>query len=116
MSVSLVGEQEDIKAIIVVDALDECSQSEELVELISEMRSWKPTNLRILVVSRQHFEGSDDLEELQPVRISIQDELANNDISMFVEETLSKDIKLRKWPPHIKSEIKFALVSKSNGM
>ena len=104
------------KAIVAVDALDECSDPEELVQFIGEMRSWEAADLRILVVSRQHFEGTDALEELQPVHVSIQDEIANNDIMTFVQEILNKDLKLRNWPPKVKDEIETALVSKSSGM
>jgi len=39
------------KAIIVVDALDECSEPEELVEFIGEMKSWRTANFAI--TSRQ---------------------------------------------------------------
>lgn len=104
------------KATVLVDALDECSQPEELVQLIGDIRSWETTDLRLLVVSRQHFEGTDALEELQPVHVSIQDEVANNDISTFVQEILNKDLKLRYWPLKVKNEIKTALVTKSSGM
>jgi hypothetical protein len=104
------------KTIVVVDALDECSKPEELVQFIGEMRSWEIADLRLLVVSRQHFEGTDALEELQPVHVSIQDEVANNDILTFVQEILNKDLKLRHWPLKVKNEIETALVSKSSGM
>jgi hypothetical protein len=104
------------KAIAVVDALDECSEPEQLVQFIGEMRSWETADLRLLVVSRQHFEGTDALEELQPVHVSIQDEVANNDILTFVQEILNKDVKLRRWPLKVKNEIETALVSKSSGM
>jgi len=104
------------KAIVVVDALDECSEPEQLVQFIGEMRSWETADLRLLVVSRQHFEGTDALEELQPVHISIQDEVANNDILTYVQEILNKDVKLSHWPLNVKNEIETALVSKSSGM
>jgi hypothetical protein len=105
-----------VKTIVAVDALDECSTPEELVQFIGEMRSWEAADLRLLVVSRQHFEGADALEELQPVHVSILHEVANNDISMFVQEILKKDLKLRRWPLKVKNEIETALVSKSSGM
>jgi len=104
------------EVIVVVDALDECSNPEELVQFIGEMRSWKPVNLRLLVVSRQHFDGASELEELGPIQVSIQDELANNDISNFVEDVLNKDVKMRYWPVKVKNDIKSALVSKASGM
>lgn len=104
------------KGIIVVDALDECSDPEELVQFIGEMKSWEIANFRQLVVSRQHFEGTDALEELQPVHVAIQDDVANNDIKMFVQEILKKDLKLKRWPVKVKNEIEIALVSKSSGM
>jgi hypothetical protein len=104
------------KAIVVADALDECSEPEQLVQFIGEMRSWETTDLRLLVVSRQHFEGTDALQELQSVHVSIQDEVANNDILTFVQEMLNKDVKLKHWPLKVKNEIETALVSKSSGM
>ena len=104
------------RAIVAVDALDECSEPEELVKFIGEMRSWETGDLRLLVVSRHHFEGTDGLEELQPVHVSIQDEAANSDILRFVQEILNRDLKLRHWPLKVKNEIETALVSKANGM
>jgi hypothetical protein len=104
------------KALVVVDALDECSNPEELVQFIGEIRSWEIADLRLLVISRKHFEGANLLEDLRPVNVSIQDELANDDISTFVRETLSNDSKLKSWPPKVKNEIETLLLSKSSGM
>lgn len=108
--------RESAKTTAVVDALDECSEPEELIQFLGEMRSLGTTALRLLVVSRQHFEGADTLEELKPVHISIQDEAANDDILRFVQEILNKDLKLRHWPVQVKNKIETALVSKSSGM
>jgi len=102
--------------IVVVDALEECSNPVELVQFIGEMRSWKTVDLRILVMSRKHFDGADELEELRPIQVSIQDELANNDILIFVDDVLNKDLKIRHWPTKVKDDIKSALVSKAGGM
>jgi len=104
------------KATVVVDALDECSNPEELVQFIGEMRSWNTGHLLLLIVSRQHFEGADELQEFRPIHVSIQDEVANNDIFKFVKETLDKDPKLKYWPPKVKNEIESALISKASGM
>lgn len=106
----------NITTIVAIDALDECSDPEELVTFLGEMRSWNADNLRLLLVSRQHFEGADGLEELQPVRVSIQNQIANTDISTFVQEILNKDFKLKRWPVQVKAKIESALVSKSSGM
>ena len=104
------------KSVVVVDALDECSEPEELIQFIAEIISWEKAGLRLLVVSRRHFEGTDVLEDLQPAHVSIQGEVANNDIKTFVQEILNKDVKLKHWPLKVKHNIETALVSKSNGM
>lgn len=108
--------RQSLEAIIVVDALDECSQPEELVQLIEEIRSWRITKLKIIVVSREQFEGADILADLQPVHVPMRGDIANNDISMFVEGILGRDVKLRKWPLHVKEQIKSTLISKARGM
>lgn len=107
---------QSVEAIVVVDALDECSQPEELVQLFEEIRSWETTKLKTIVISREQFEGADVLEELRPVHISMRGNIANNDISMFVEGILSRDIKLRKWPLEVKEQIRSTLISKAHGM
>lgn len=104
------------KVVVVIDALDECSAPEELVQFIEDLRSWNDTAIQLLVVSRRHFDGTDALEELRPVHVSIQDESANNDILKFVQEILGRDPKLKRWPPKVKREIEKALIFQSSGM
>lgn len=102
--------------ILAIDALDESTESDVVVEFIGELRSWKACDLSILLVSRPHFDGVDELKEFEPAMVSIYDDLANNDILMFVEQSLQKDPVLKHWPPKIKKDIKNILMKKSLGM
>jgi hypothetical protein len=101
---------------LVIDALDECLQCEELLQFIDEIKSWELPNVRLIVASRQHFESESLMNDLNPVRVSIQDEIANDDILAFIQARLEKEPKLKFWPPELKAEIEELLLEKACGM
>lgn len=112
--------QEFEEVFFVVDALDECPKAcerEELLSLIAEMKSWSPSNIHLLVTSRQE----PDIEEtlfplLTSPAIPIQGFQIDMDIRLHVADQLSSDPKLNKWPKAVKMEIENALVEGAGGM
>ena len=61
-----------------------------------------------------------DIEsQLQPIvryEIDIQSAIVDEDIRRYVQDRLTVDPKLKKWPPAVKDEITSVMQEKSNGM
>jgi Cdc6-like AAA superfamily ATPase len=105
---------------IVLDALDECSEREELFKRISEVQTWKPQQFHLLVTSRR----LPDIEEaLAPLtnsqdRVCIQSKVVDADILAYVNERLQNDQRLSRWrnKPQVQEEIRSQLMEKADGM
>ena len=67
---------------IVLDALDECTQRAELVEIFETMMGWKVPNLHLLVTSRREHDIESSLKGYVDPRNSIclQSEVVDQDI------------------------------------
>ena len=108
--------QEPREAYIIVDALDECTEREALLELIERIVGWKISTLHILVTSRQEREIEDCLVALSWRRVDLQETVVAGDIEMHVRERLQNDSKLKKWPAKVQAEIEAALTEGAHGM
>ncbi|KAJ6450209.1 ankyrin repeat-containing domain protein [Mycena vitilis] len=98
---------------VVLDALDECSEHDELVEFISTLRGWsKPVHLLVTSQPRTLFLESAVFDEVSVVLL--ESETTRSDILQFVESELASKSKLK----HIKKAKDAApkIVNKSNGM
>src|SRR4051794_2299950 len=62
---------------IILDALDECTEREELLVLIKDMAEWNLGKLHILATSRREKDIEDALESLVTDQICIQTALVN---------------------------------------
>ena len=105
---------------IVLDALDECQERQELLEDIKKIVDWKLEKLHILVTSRREKDIEETLEPLvrdQGV-ICIQSALVNDDIRAYVHERLQTDRRLKRWQkkPEVQQEIETTLMDKADGM
>ncbi|KAA6415797.1 MAG: hypothetical protein FRX48_00515 [Lasallia pustulata] len=105
---------------IVLDALDECSDREELLERMGEIQGWKLRQLRMLVTSRWLIDIKESLEPLTEPRgkICIQSSLVDADILTYVRGRLQNDRALKRWRgmPQVQEEIETTLKEKANGM
>ena len=101
---------------VILDALDECRQREDLLLLIEEVMSWKLGNLHLLATSRKEEDISDYLDPLVTDQICIQSALVEADIRVHIQERLQNDRNLKKWPANVKDEIESTLISGANGM
>jgi osmotically-inducible protein OsmY len=104
------------QAFVILDALDECMEREELLELIETILAWKIENLHILATSRNEKDINDFLESLVTGQISIEGASVDADIRTHIREQLKKDSKLRKWPANIQTEIEETLMKGAAGM
>ena len=108
---------EDFKeTFIIVDALDECTEREELLGLIDTIVGWKFERLHILATSRREKDIEETLSPLITSQIDIQSTLVTADIQVYVHERLQSDPKLRKWPTKVQQEIEATLTGQAHGM
>ena len=105
---------------IILDALDECAEREELLTDLESIVAWKDANLHVLVTSRKENDIERALVPLVGERstISIQNALVNADICTYVHDRLQTDRNLQRWQkyPKVQLEIEATLVRKADGM
>jgi hypothetical protein len=108
---------------IVADALDECPRNREgnlraeLLELITEINSWSPSNIHLLITSRPEQDIKEILTSLPTTRmISLHGSQVASDIKLHISSQLSTDPKLRTWPREEKAHIEKVLTMGANGM
>ena len=105
---------------IVIDALDECAERDELLTDLEEIASWEDANLHVLATSRREKDIEDALTPLSNARnrISIQSALVNADIRTYIHDRLQTDRKLKRWQKHpkVQLEIEDTLMRKADGM
>jgi hypothetical protein len=108
------------QAYVVLDALDECSQRSELMELLTNMGRWQLHNGHVIVTSRRER----DIESVM-LKISSRQshmclgiEAIDEDIRQYVRRRLSGDKTLSKWRKDIilRQEIETTLIHGSKGM
>ena len=101
---------------ILLDALDECSDRLELMELIQTMAEWRYDSLHLLVTSRNERDIGDSIQLFAKDEdfIALESETVNKDIGAYVRQRL-REGKLAKWHKD-SAEIEAALMKKSYGM
>ena len=100
---------------IVVDALDECTDQEELFALLNSIRDWNLECLSILVTSRDEPDIRECVHPAPEQEINLRNAAIENDVRLFIVETLRKDKRLQDWSD-IFPEIEGALTSGAHGM
>ena len=101
---------------ILLDALDECTDREDLLEFIEALMKWNVHDLHVLATSRKENDIAMSLEPLVTCQLCIQSALVDADICVHVRERLSHDPKLKKWPVDVQKEIEAALTKGAKGM
>lgn len=105
---------------IILDALDECAERDELLTDLEEVASWEDANLHVLATSRREKDIEEALTPLSEARnrISIQSALVNADIRTYIHDRLQTDRKLKRWQkyPKVQLEIEDTLMRKVDGM
>lgn len=103
---------------LVFDALDECTEKENLMRLLTHIWNSNHSNLHILVASRREGYIQDALEPLVSFKVGIQSHVVNQDIRVFIHSRIESNPRLRSWCtiPAVKAEIEDALVNGADGM
>jgi hypothetical protein len=106
------------KTYLVIDALDECNEREResFLASLGEIKAVASGNYSIFIASRLETDIQRKMDELSPVEVVVQQRLVDEDIRAHVRACLVKDVKLKKWPEAVKTEIENRLTSGANGM
>ncbi|KAJ6201931.1 hypothetical protein J3E72DRAFT_410373 [Bipolaris maydis] len=105
---------------IILDALDECTQRQELINILEVMASWQLDNIHLLMTSRKERDIESSLESYikEKDTICLQRDVVDCDIQQYVQQRLSNDKTLAKWSKDaaIRQEIEAALMHGACGM
>ena len=101
---------------LIVDALDECSDREELLRTLKDLATWEGANLHILATSRLEHDIKITMVDLHNHKeTSIRSMIVDADIRAYVNDRLETDPKLRRFAKH-RIEIEDTLMEKADGM
>ncbi|KAJ7078816.1 hypothetical protein C8R43DRAFT_1177831 [Mycena crocata] len=100
---------------IVLDALDECGDSEfrRLVEFVSLLRKWTKTPLHLLISSQPRLIFTKSFQSLPRIQLDVH--LIRQDIQFFIANEIKNNLDLEIWRPHA-AEVTERITRKSNGM
>ena len=105
---------------IVLDALDECTQRLELINVLETMADWNLQNSHILMTSRRERDITSSLEGYIDAEhtICLQSDVVDNDIQQYVRQRLSDDKSLAKWKKDtaIRQEVETVIMRGARGM
>lgn len=99
---------------IIIDALDECSEREDMVKLISQFGG-RSARHSMMILSRREKDIT-GLQQILSHDILIPSAKVDNAIRLHVLTRLDEDARLKKWPKSIKNEIEDSLVNVTRGM
>lgn len=101
---------------IVLDALDECTDREDLLTFLCDSVNSKLTGLCVMATSRREKDIEEHLRPIANYNIDIQSAVVDKDIEVYVRDRLAIDPKLRKWPKSVQGEITSVMMEKAKGM
>ena len=101
---------------VVLDALDESVDCEEILHFINLIHGWDLSRLHLLVTSRQLADIEESLTNLVTEKICLQDSEVNEDIILYVADKLENDKSLSSFPPDIRFQIQKRLLEGQDGM
>lgn len=99
---------------IVVDALDECQDVDELIALLKKLNSLKKA--RIFVASRREQRIQESLYNISSIYLTDESAHLESDIAKLVDSDLGSRRRLARLASDIKSQISKRLLSRSDGM
>ncbi|KIX03893.1 uncharacterized protein Z518_07446 [Rhinocladiella mackenziei CBS 650.93] len=119
-TLSLIGRILEIlavesKVMLLVDALDECTQRQEAAAFLSDLQRTLP-HTRVLVTSRDEPDIQAGLHSFTQVRIEDHLDEVNEDVQSYITRRLSSDRKLQWLNSSVREDISSLLIEKSCGM
>ncbi|THW42121.1 hypothetical protein D6D22_05067 [Aureobasidium pullulans] len=106
--------------IIVLDALDECTERSELLPWLSQIAGRCTSNVQIIITSRKEYDIRVALEKWMTTdsMISIPHSQVDEDIRTYVRARIISDEGLKRWEnkPRVQDKIEKHLMGKAQGM
>jgi hypothetical protein len=99
---------------IVLDALEECEDMDELLRLIQEIHGFG--SIHLLATSRDELDITDVMASLDPIRVLMHDSHIQDDIQLHIHRTLYYDKPYQKWSAEVKEEVEVTLINGARGM
>lgn len=120
-SINLVRALKDIiasfhRVYIVIDALDECSDLNNLLDFLMQTGDWKLEILHVLATSRRERRIEDGLVQLVSAQMGLGSDLVGADIRIHLSAKLDMDARFNKWTAEELLEIKDTLIRGAHGM
>ena len=108
------------QSFIILDALDESKDRDELMDIITTITNWKIQNTHVIVTSRKEPDIETFLEDFVQSGhyVSLENKTVDEDIQKYVRKRLADDKELKRWSsdPEMQLQIEKTLMEKSNGM
>jgi hypothetical protein len=101
---------------IVLDALDECAERNDVLKWVKQTTSWRKSKLHLLATSRLEEDIADHLRLLDPNHIHIKQDLVCRDVKRYVDYILDGHVAFDRWNNEIKANIKSKLLDSAGGM
>ena len=101
---------------ILTDALDECSDWEEVLGFIETLHKWDLGQCRLLVTSRKEQRIDEQMMEMKPKEVDMSQMPVDNDIEKYIDSMLQSSTELKKWGTREKGLMKQVLLEKAKGM
>jgi hypothetical protein len=120
LQVTREAAQEFTHVYVVLDALDECTQRSELMNMLETVAAWQLDNLHLLITSRKERDIESSLEKhiRDEDAACLQRDVVDKDIQRYVQQRLHDDNDLARWnrDAAIRQEIEEALMRGARGM
>jgi hypothetical protein len=101
---------------IVLDALDECAEREDVLKWIKQTTVWRKSKLHLLATSRPEEDIARHLQLLDPDHVNINQDLAGRDIERYINSMLYDEDSFGKWSDEINANIKNTILKSAEGM
>jgi hypothetical protein len=112
--------QQFLHVYIVLDALDECTRRQELMDVLETVAGWQLDNLHLLMTSRRERDIESSLESYvkEEDTVCVHSDVVDRDIQLYVQQQLSDKKALAKWnrDAAVRQEIKAAITDNAHGM
>jgi hypothetical protein len=120
LEVTRQAAQEFTQVYLVLDALDECTQRSELMDMLKTVAGWQLNNVHLLMTSRKERDIERSLESYikEEDTLCLQRAVVDKDIQRYVQKRLCDDKGLAKWNKDVavRQEIEAALMGGARGM
>ena len=100
----------------VIDALDECSDQDEVLAVLTAIADWRLHNSHVLATSRRERYIEERLTRIVSSHTNLDSDLVDEDIRCSLRTTLMKDLRFRIWTAAERQEMEDTMMERANGM